>query len=141
MAADNNNSSEIYADFTISRIDADVRESLTPTQLQAIRDALLANQPFKKHAVDVRGTIPLFFARFYFVVLAGRDKRRKTVDKEKHRAFEGNVSFGYLLSLLFLSFIAAMVWAAILLVVYWVKIELGIDLFSSIHLGDLFNSD
>lgn len=141
MAADNNNSSEIYADFTISRIDADVRESLTPTQLQAIRDALVANQPFKKHAVDVRGTIPLFFARFYFVVLAGRDKRRKTFDKEKRRAFEGNVSFGYLLSLLFLSFIAAMVWAAILLVVYWVKIELGIDLFSSIHLGDLFNSD
>ena len=141
MAADNNNSSEIYADFTISRIDADVRESLTPTQLQAIRDALVANQPFKKHAVDLRGTIPLFFARFYFVVLAGRDKRRKTVDKEKHRAFEGNVSFGYLLSLLFLSFIAAMVWAAILLVVYWVKIELGIDLFSNIHLGDLFKSD
>ena len=141
MVADNNNSSEIYADFTISRIDTDVRESLTPTQLQAIRDALVANQPFKKHAVDVRGTIPLFFARFYFVVLAGRDKRRKTVDKEKHRAFEGNVSFGYLLSLLFLSFIAAMVWAAILLVVYWVKIELGIDLFSNIHLGDLFNSD
>ena len=141
MAADNNNSSEIYADFTISRIDADVRESLTPTQLQAIRDALVANQPFKKHAVDLRGTIPLFFARFYFVVLAGRDKRRKTVDKEKHRAFEGNVSFGHLLSLLFLSFIAAMVWAAILLVVYWVKIELGIDLFSNIHLGDLFKSD
>ena len=141
MAADNNNSSEIYADFTISRIDADVRESLTPTQLQAIRDALVANQPFKKHAIDVRGTIPLFFARFYFVVLAGRDKRRKTVDKEKRRTFEGNVSFGYLLSLLFLSFIAAMVWAAILLVVYWVKIELGIDLFSSIHLGDLFKSD
>ena len=141
MAADNNNSSEIYADFTISRIDADVRESLTPTQLLAIRDALVANQPFKKHAIDVRGTIPLFFARFYFVVLAGRDKRRKTVDKEKRRTFEGNVSFGYLLSLLFLSFIAAMVWAAILLVVYWVKIELGIDLFSSIHLGDLFKSD
>ena len=141
MVADNNNSSEIYADFTISRIDTDVRESLTPTQLQAIRDALVANQPFKKHAVDLRGTIPLFFARFYFVVLAGRDKRRKTVDKEKHRAFEGNVSFGYLLSLLFLSFIAAMVWAAILLVVYWVKIELGIDLFSNIHLGDLFKSD
>ena len=141
MVADNNNSSEIYADFTISRIDTDVRESLTPTQLQAIRDALVANQPFKKHAVDLRGTIPLFFARFYFVVLAGRDKRRKTVDKEKRRTFEGNVSFGYLLSLLFLSFIAAMVWAAILLVVYWVKIELGIDLFSSIHLGDLFKSD
>ncbi|MEJ2214010.1 MAG: hypothetical protein P8Y20_08110 [Gammaproteobacteria bacterium] len=141
MAAENNNSSEIYADFTISRIDAVVRESLTPTQLQAVRDALVANQSFKKHAVDVRGTIPLFFARFYFVILAGRDKRRKTVDKEKRRAFEGNLSFGYLLSLLFLSFIAAMVWVAILLVVYWVKIELGIDLFSSIHLGDLFKSD
>ena len=141
MADKNNSSSEVYADFTMSRIDLSVRETMTPIQLQAVRDALLANQPFKKHSIDIRGTIPLFFASFYFVLLAGRDRRRKTVDKEKNRAFEGKLSFSYVLSLLLLSFIGALIWIAILLVVYWVKNELGIDVFSGRHFIEFFQSD
>jgi hypothetical protein len=141
MTEKNKNSSEVYADYTMSRIDSSVRNSMTTSQLQAVRDALVANQPFKRHSFDIRGTIPFIFASFYFVILAGRDKRRKTLDKEKHRAFEGNVSLGYVLSLLFLSFVGAVVWMAILMLLYWVKIELGIDILPNVHIPDLFKSE
>ena len=138
MTEKNKNSSEIYADFTMSRIDQNVRETMTDTQLEAVREALLANQPYKRHAIDIRGTLPFFIASFYFVILAGRDKRRKTVNKEKRRAFEGNLSMGYVLSILFLSLIGAVVWVAILLVIYWVKRELGIDFFPNTHFLNSF---
>ncbi len=141
MAEKNKNSSEVYADFTISRIDQDVRETMNATQLQAVRDALVANQPYKRHTVDIRGTLPFFFASFYFVILAGRDKRLKTLDKETGRAFEGNLSMGSVLSILFLSFLGAMVWGAILLVGYWVKRELGIDFFPDTHFLNFFQSE
>ena len=138
MTEKNKNSSEIYADFTMSRIDQSVRETMTDTQLKAVREGLLANQPYKRHAIDIRGTLPFFIASFYFVILAGRDKRRKTVNKEKRRAFEGNLSMGYVLSILFLSLIGAVVWVAILLVIYWVKRELGIDFFPNTHFLNFF---
>ncbi|NNJ92183.1 MAG: hypothetical protein HKP55_10945 [Gammaproteobacteria bacterium] len=141
MTEKNKNSSEVYADFTMSRIDSSVLGTMTPSQLRAVRDALVANQPFKRHSFDIRGTLPFIFASFYFVILAGRDKRRKTLDKEKRRVFEGNVSMAYVLSLLFLSFVGAVVWMAILLLLYWVKIELGMDFLPNVHFPDLFQSE
>ena len=141
MKQKNKNSSEVYADFTMSRIDSTVRETMTPAQLQAVRDALVANQPFKRHSVDIRGTLPFFFASFYFVILAGRDKRRKTLDRDKRRAFEGNLSMGYVLSILFLSFVGAVVWIAVLSVLYWVKVELGQDFLPNVHFPNLFQSE
>jgi len=141
MTEKSKNSSEVYADFTISRIDTSVRETMSAAQLHAVREALIANQPFKRHAIDIRGTLPFFFASFYFVILAGRDRRRKTLDKEKRRAFEGNLSMGYVLSLLFLSFVGAVVWIAILLLLYWVKIELDMDILPNLHFPQLFQSE
>jgi len=141
MTEKSKNSSEVYADFTMSRIDASVRETMSPAQLLAVREALVANQPFKRHAIDIRGTVPFFFASFYFVILAGRDKRRKTKEKEMRRAFEGNLSMGYVLSLLFLSFVGAVVWITILLLLYWVKIELDMDILPNLHFPQLFQSE
>jgi hypothetical protein len=132
-------SSEIFADFTMSRIDRHARESMTEQQLIAVRQALVANSPFNRHAVDIRGSIPLFFARFYFVVLAGRDRRRKTREKELRRIYKGNVPLGYFLSFIVLSFLIALIWMALIVALYWLKREMGIDIFPNIHLLDLFN--
>ena len=131
-------SSQIYADFTISRIDPVVRESLSDEQLKAIRNALLANQPFKKHALDIRGSIPLYFAKYYFVLLAGRDKRRRTQQKEMQRHNRGNLSIGYMLTLLMISFLVAVIWVAAFAGFYWTKNEMGIDFFANFHLMELF---
>ena len=141
MAERKKESSEIYADFTMSRIDPAVRDTMSVTQLNAVREALLANQPYKQHALDLRGTIPLFFANFYFVLLAGQDKRKKTLEDQEHRSFKRNLTLGYVLSLIFMTFAVAMVWGAILLLLYWVKRELGIDIFPSMHFLNFFQSD
>ena len=56
------------------RIPRDVAHSFTDDQRAAIRTAF-GGERWDGHAVDVRGVIPLF--RWYFVFVAGPDKRQK----------------------------------------------------------------
>ena len=70
-------SSEAFTHYVIKQIKPEIRNSLTEIQFQEIKNAIAASSPLKKHAVDIRGVVPLFFSRFYFVVLLGRDRRKK----------------------------------------------------------------
>ena len=54
------NSNEIFADFTMSRIDRLVRDTMTSQQLNAVKDVLIANTPYSRHSVDLRGVISFF---------------------------------------------------------------------------------
>jgi hypothetical protein len=140
MTTKQKTSSEIFADFTISRIDEEVRSGFSSEQLDAIRRALVANESFSRHRVDIRGTLPLFFAKYYFVILAGRDRRRKTLEKEMARSHKGNLELGYFLSFLLLSLVVLVVWGIMFSVFYWLKMEMGIDVFPHLHLNDLFKA-
>lgn len=54
------------------RIPPAVAQTFSDEQLQALRIGLLQG-PTRKHAIDVRFTLPIL--RFYFVILAGKEKR------------------------------------------------------------------
>ena len=58
-----------------ARIPRDVAASFTTEQLAAIKTAF-GGERWGGHPVDMRGAVPLL--RWYFVFVAGRDKRSKT---------------------------------------------------------------
>jgi len=57
------------------RLPADVRESLTEEQLQALKIAFGARR-WGRHPVDLRGTLNVWRSRYYFVFLMGRNDRQ-----------------------------------------------------------------
>ena len=65
------------AEKILDQIDPAVRKTFSQEQLTAIRTSIYQNLPSKKkHSLDVRGTIPLFFRRIYFIFSSGKDKRK-----------------------------------------------------------------
>ena len=137
---DRNNASQVFAEYTISRIPYSVRSTLSDEQLGAIRDALAAQQSSSKHGLDFRLRVPLFFRAYYFVVLGGRDKRKFVVKLELQRVNrlpKAMVRIFYLLSVAIVTSGAA---SAIFLFLYLAKSFLGFDFFS-VHLSDLIGVD
>ncbi len=80
----------------------------------------------------MRGTLPLFFTRFYFVFLMGRDRRQSVLRKELERRKQGDM----LASVMFVLFVLSPLLLLALLALYFTKTELGLDLFPDSHLGD-----
>ena len=133
-----NISSETYADFTLSRIPPEIRESLSDQQYFAVRAALIAREQRSRHSVDIRFSVPLFFRSYYIVLFAGRD-RRKSRDRLEANRWNSipeaiRMSFYYLAS--------AMLSMSLLLLVflglYMVKRLMGIDVIPGFHLDDVF---
>jgi hypothetical protein len=58
----------------LRRMSPDVAATLTPTQLAELQSAFQSMQP-GKHAIDLRVSIPFPGRGFYFVFLAGRERR------------------------------------------------------------------
>lgn len=124
---------DAYTRFVLSHIDPDVLASLTEHQFQSIRAAVEAAKPISKHAVEIRGVVPLFFVRFYFVLLAGRDRRRNTSDREAGRRQGVHSAIGILVLGLCIIVPASML---LLLIGYGLKTWLGVDLIEGAHLTD-----
>lgn len=129
-----NESSEAFTHFVINRIDPKIRKSLTSTQLKAIKEAVAANSPFNRHPIDIRGVVPFFFARFYLVVLMGRDRRNQVKRKELLRRRESDI----LANAVFYLFLISPLFLLLAGAIYLTKTELGIDLFPDSHLMDWF---
>ena len=109
----------------------DVRRSLTFEQRSAISQAL--KQSKRKHAVDIRLTIPLLFTQFYVVLFMGKDLRRATQEKMLNRRGEvGRWGIASILGIGALVFIAALLVAG-----YVAKSKAGIDLMPNSHASDL----
>jgi len=130
-----NESSQAFTHFVVNRIDPQIRRTLTSEQLEGIKDAIAANAPLKRHSLDLRGILPLFFARFYFVVLMGRDRRHKVKRKELFRRKESDT----LVNVIFYFFIVSPLLLLTIMALYLTKTELGIDLFPDSHLVDWFD--
>ena len=117
----------------LQRIDPKVRASLTPAQFSAIKEAITASQPLKKHPIDIRGIIPVFFARYYFVFLSGRDRRSSTKRIEERRRWLTSLSGGLTLFILGLTPLILI----LMLLLYLIKCTFGIDIVHEMHLKDL----
>jgi hypothetical protein len=130
-------SSEIFASFTINKIDKDVLATMTPEQVNAIRDALIASNRSQRHALDFRGSFSLYFAHYYFVFFAGRDRRRQTLLKEAIRNNRGNKQFGLAFTYLGLLFGLLILGIIGFFTAYWIKSEMGIDINPDKHLEDI----
>lgn len=126
---------DAYTQHVMSRIEPDVFKTLNIIQLQAIQTAISTNSPFRQHALDIRGTLPLYFSKLYFVILMGRDRRTATRLKESvRRKTMRGVSL-----IMFLYIILAAGTPLILILLYGLKVLAGIDVFPDFHLSSLFN--
>lgn len=130
----NDKNIDAFTYHIMKNIDSNTRNSLSPLQLSAIKEAIRASQPKKKHPVDIRGVINLFFIRYYFVFLMGRDRRIYTeeieIERRQNVALLGNI--------IYLIFVISPFILLILIALYFLKIGLGIDLFPGKHMGRIF---
>lgn len=137
----NRESSEVFADFTISRIPHKTLSSLSVEQLNDVRSALVAQSSETRHSLDIRIRLPLFFRAYYIILFAGRDRRRKTYNLELNRIErlpKGIRRSVYLIVSGSLLVTALIVLAAAL---YLAKSFAGIDLMPNSHLSDFLPFD
>lgn len=106
-------------------IPANIRDSFSADQLGHL-DKAMSDSRHVIHPVDIRGTLNIWRFRYYFVFLAGRDRRALSRRQEKlFRRTELSVLFGFLsFSLLFG-----------ILVLYLIKSAMGIDIFPNFSFG------
>jgi hypothetical protein len=121
-----------FTDNIIRRIDPKIRDTLTTTQVTAIIAAI--RNPEKVRPIDIRGIIPLYFARYFFVLLIGRDKRA-VMEREEHMrrkkaSWLGGILFALLVSLPFL--------LLLFVFLYLLKYFAGVDIVPDFHLWEIF---
>lgn len=124
---------DTYTRFVLSKVEPDVLASLTEHQFAAVRHAVEQARPISRHPIDIRGVIPLIFARFYFVLLAGRDNRADTKGRENRLRHALSSAFG---ALVLGTVILLPILVILLLVGYALKSFLGLDLDPGHHLID-----
>lgn len=108
----------------LERMPSEVQQSFTEQQLSYLRVALGARQ-WGKHKLDVRGTLGLGSWRYYYVLVAGRNKR------SEHRSHK----VGLLAKAVLVSMLLVISTVLGLLLLYLLKSALGIDLFADFSLG------
>ena len=120
---------DIHQDPVITRLlekmPKKVASSFNEEQLSHLRNAIGARE-WGKHKVDIRGTVKFFKWRYYYVILAGRN-RRSLSEKEVKMA-----------RLVTASIVATFITFAVLLgliVIYLIKSALGINLIDGWSLG------
>jgi hypothetical protein len=128
------NKVDAYTQHTLSNIKPEVFKTLNLVQLEAIRQAISTNAPFRQHPIDIRIALPLFFVKFYLVFLVGQDRRSDTRARESLRrtAVRGMIFILVLYGLVALSI------PLIFLMLYALKSLMGIDIFPDKHLSDFF---
>lgn len=107
------------------RLPEELRESFSDEQLQGLRSAL-ATRSWARHKVDLRGTFNLWRTQYYFVVVAGRNKRSLSRAQQK---LSLAAKAGAITVFLFFSVLLGLV------LLYVLKSALGIDLLPGHSLG------
>ncbi len=109
----------------LQRMPAAVARTFTQAQREALQTAVATRQ-WGRHPIDVRDSIPWGKHRYFFAMLAGRNRR----DMSAQEKALDNV-FAILLFLGFLTFCATCGFVML----YLIKSALGIDIFSGYSLG------
>ncbi|NRA70362.1 MAG: 3-phosphoshikimate 1-carboxyvinyltransferase [Gammaproteobacteria bacterium] len=109
----------------LDRMPKEVQDSFTEEQLANIKIAISA-RTWGSHAIDVRSTVKFFRYRYYYVFVAGRNRRELT-RRERRLGLLMHASFATVF-LLFCSVLGV-------LVLYLIKSALGIDIFPNFSFG------
>ncbi|MCP5179725.1 MAG: 3-phosphoshikimate 1-carboxyvinyltransferase [Pseudomonadales bacterium] len=109
----------------LRRMPADVARTFTTTQLEAMHDAI-ATRKWGRHPLDIRGSVPFGAHRYFFAILAGRNRR----DMSQREKLVDNL-FAIAFFLAFVGF--CMVTGFVTL--YLIKSAVGIDIFDNWHFG------
>ncbi|OFC69224.1 3-phosphoshikimate 1-carboxyvinyltransferase [Alteromonas confluentis] len=109
----------------LNKMPEDVAESFSEEQLIALNKAI-GGRSWARHKLDLRGTVNIWRSSFYFVILAGKN-RRELSRLEEHLS---RATMALMLTL-FVTFCTLFG----LLVLYLIKSALGINLFEDFSLG------
>ncbi|CAM4243441.1 3-phosphoshikimate 1-carboxyvinyltransferase [Pseudoalteromonas ostreae] len=109
----------------MERMPESIQNTFTDEQLAHLKIAIGARQ-WGNHAVDCRGVIKIFKYRYYYVLLAGRNRRQLSVKEQK---------IAKLTQTLIISFFVLVVFSTALLIIYLLKSALGIDIFEGHSFG------
>lgn len=127
-----------FTDHVLRNMPPAVRATFSETQQLAIQEALAkARQSAReRHLLDIRFSIPLFWARYYIVFLLGRDQRKHVRNVLKRRRISTARLLRGVMAMLIVSCAMLGLLVAILLLLYVVKSWLGVDFFPDRHLRD-----
>lgn len=109
----------------LDKVPASVRDSFTEEQLLGLKVALGARK-WGRHALDVRGVLRLGRFRYYYVLLAGRERRELSRQEKKMRRMVLAAASAIFLTVSTLFG---------LLILYLIKSALGINLIPGFSLG------
>ena len=109
----------------LERMPKNIQTTFTDEQLTHLKIAIGARQ-WGNHAVDCRGVIKLFKYRYYYVFLAGRNRRELSAKEQKIARF----TQAFILSIAIIFIILFT-----FLVLYLIKSALGIDIFEGYSFG------
>lgn len=109
----------------LERMPEGVQDSFTDEQLMHLKVAIGARQ-WGNHSLDFRGVVKVLKYRYYFVILAGRNRRQLSVKEQK---------LANLAQAAILSFFSMVIILAVLFVLYIIKSALGIDIFKDYSFG------
>ncbi|MEH6444785.1 MAG: 3-phosphoshikimate 1-carboxyvinyltransferase [Oceanospirillaceae bacterium] len=109
----------------LERMPEHVQDSFTEEQLSNIKLAIGA-RTWGNHAIDVRSTLKLFRYRYYYVFVAGRNRRELSARERR---------LGLLIQAAALSVFLAFSAILGILVLYLLKSAAGIDIFPGFSFG------
>lgn len=125
MSTPGTHTADDFENGLMQRLPADIRASFTREQIDALRVAFGA-RTWGQHPLDLRGTLNLWRWRYYYVLLAGRNRRDLTRREQQLSALIRAVLVAGFLTFSTLTG---------LLVLYLLKSAAGIDIFPGFSLG------
>ena len=125
-----------YTHAVLQKLGVDTLNSFTEEQRQKLIESISACRPLQKHPVDLRGVISFFFVRFYFVILMGRDKCKKTKQVEINRRKTTGVAGGITAGIFTVTLVTLILLVVFFILAYGLKSAMGINIFPEKHLCD-----
>lgn len=124
-----------FTNNVIHNIPEDIRATFSEEQFHGLQVAL-GKIKNRRHLIDMRMVVPLYWARYYVVFLVGRDLRSHVQDilinRRQRSSRAAQIGFIALVVWLLLIGIAGSAFFAL----YLIKSAVGIDIFPDKHLSD-----
>jgi len=100
--------SDPFVEDVLKQVPRDVARTLTPRQWDGFREGLRRSLDPMRHLIDLRFTIPLYFVRYFFVIIVGRDPRGRVQRFLQERRRRASKVMAWLLVML-------IIWALVML--------------------------
>jgi hypothetical protein len=121
-----------HAATVLARIDPEIRATFNDRQIEAIARAVDGKR-LSGRRLEARGTLSLYFVAYFFVLQAGRDRRRGRQRVEHERRENARLASNVVFFLLAMSPVVLLV----IVGMYFLKAALGIDIFPDLHMPNL----